>query len=82
MNHPELQLGLIVTGAHLSSVYGNTVRDIEADGFPIIERIENLSSLDRDFSRLEGAATQLQKLSRVVDAQRPDWLLLPGDREE
>lgn len=82
MDHPELELSLIVTGAHLSSLHGYTVKDVEADGFPIVERIENLSDWDRDTARLKGVGIQLQALVPVVDARRPDWLLLPGDREE
>lgn len=82
MDHPELELSLIVTGAHLSSLHGYTVKDVEADGFPIVARVENLSDWDRDSARLKGVGIQLQSLAPVVDARRPDWLLLPGDREE
>ena len=82
MAHPDLELGLIVTGAHLSTIHNYTVRDIEADGFPIVERIESLVHSDHDADRLKGAAIQLRKLTPLVDARRPDWLLLPADREE
>ena len=40
-DHPELELSLVVTGAHLSPLHGYTVKEVEADGFPIVERIEN-----------------------------------------
>jgi len=82
MNHPGLELQVIVTGAHLSPLHGETVRDIEADGFPIAARIDNLIYSDRDAARLKGAASQLQVLAHVVDQMRPDWLLVPTDREE
>jgi GDP/UDP-N,N'-diacetylbacillosamine 2-epimerase (hydrolysing) len=82
MEHPELELGVIVTGAHLSPLHGQTVAAIEADGFPIVERIESLLNSDRDGARLKGAATQLQVLAHVVDSRRPDWLFIAGDREE
>ncbi len=82
MNHPSLELQLIVTGAHLSPLHGETVRDVEADGFPIAARIDNLVYSDRDAARLKGAASQLQVLAHVVDQMRPDWLLVPTDREE
>ena len=81
-DHPELELSLVVTGAHLSPLHGYTVKEVEADGFPIVERIENLLYSDRDAARLKGAAIQLQGLAQVVDRYRPDWLFLPGDREE
>jgi len=80
--HPDLELGLVVTGAHLSPLHDYTVKQIEADGFPIVARIENLIYSDRDAARLKGAASQLQVLTHVVDELRPDWLLVPADREE
>ncbi|HWF89270.1 MAG TPA: UDP-N-acetylglucosamine 2-epimerase, partial [Pyrinomonadaceae bacterium] len=73
---------LVVTGAHLSPLHGHTVKQIEADGFPIVARIENLIYSDHDSARLQGAAAQLQVLTHVVDERRPDWLLAPADREE
>jgi GDP/UDP-N,N'-diacetylbacillosamine 2-epimerase (hydrolysing) len=82
MDHAELELELVVTGAHLSPLHGYTVKDIEADGFPIAERIESLIYSDHDAARLRGAASQLQVLTHIVDARRPDWLLAPADREE
>jgi len=82
MNHPDLELEIIATGAHLSPLHGETVHDIEADGFPIAARIDNLVYSDRDAARLKGAASQLQVLAHVVDQMRPDWLLVPTDREE
>ena len=82
VDHPGLELELVVTGAHLSPLHGLTVKEIEADGFQIAARIENLIYSDRDAARLKGAATQLQVLAHVVDELRPDWLLVPADREE
>ena len=82
MNHPLLELELIVTGSHLSPLHGYTVTDVEADGYPVVERIESLMYSDRDAGRLKGAATQLQVLAHIVDSRRPDWLLAPCDREE
>jgi GDP/UDP-N,N'-diacetylbacillosamine 2-epimerase (hydrolysing) len=82
VDHPELELELVVTGAHLSPLHGYTVKQIEADGFPIVARIENLIYSDRDAARLKGAASQLQVLAHLVDERRPDWLLVPADREE
>src|SRR3982751_84205 len=81
-HHADLELELSVTGAHLSPLHGYTVKEIEADGFPIVERIESLIYSDHDAARLRGAANQLQILMHVVDARRPSWLLAPADREE
>jgi GDP/UDP-N,N'-diacetylbacillosamine 2-epimerase (hydrolysing) len=80
--HPSLALELIVTGAHLSPEYGETVRQIRKDGFRIAEEIESLISGDHDSSRVKGLAIQLQGLVQAVARIRPDLLLVLGDREE
>jgi GDP/UDP-N,N'-diacetylbacillosamine 2-epimerase (hydrolysing) len=80
--HPELELSLVATGAHLSPLHDYTIKEIEADGFPVVERIESLLYSDRDAARLKGAAIQLGALAHAVDRLRPDWLIAPADREE
>ena len=80
--HEDLELEVIVTGAHLSPLHGYTVRDVENDGYPIAARIDSLINSDRDAARIKGAATQLQVVAHLVDTVRPDWLLVPADREE
>jgi GDP/UDP-N,N'-diacetylbacillosamine 2-epimerase (hydrolysing) len=81
-DHPDLDLTIVVTGAHHSPLHGYTVKDVEADGFEIEARIRSLILSDHDADRLKGAAIQLQALVELVDKIRPDWLLAPADREE
>jgi GDP/UDP-N,N'-diacetylbacillosamine 2-epimerase (hydrolysing) len=81
-HHPDLELKLVVAGAHLSALHGHSVHDVEQDGFAIAARIANLIESDHDADRLKGAANQLRALTDVVGPTRPDWLLAPGDREE
>lgn len=80
--HPDLDLRLIVTGAHLSSLHGHTIKDVENDGFHIVDRIDSLIHSDQAADRLKGAADQLRSLVETVADQNPDWLLAPADREE
>ena len=81
-SHPNLELRLIATGAHLSEEYGNTIDDIYNDGFEIEEKIESLISGDALSSRVKGLGVQLQGLVQSVDRIKPDFLLVLGDREE
>lgn len=81
-NHPDLELQLVVSGAHLSPLHNYTVREIEADGFPIAERIENLLWSNSDVSRIRGASIQMQQFIQSLDRLRPDWVIAPADREE
>ena len=80
--HPDLDLQLVVTGAHLSDAYGYTVDEIKDDGFVIAEEIESLINSDHDSARVKGLGIQLQGLVQTVSRIKPDWLLVLGDREE
>mgnify|MGYP001439104947 CR=1 FL=1 len=80
--HPELDLNVAVTGAHLSENYGNTIDEIEKDGFKIVDRIESLLSGNAESLRVKGLGIQLQGLVQTVLRIKPDFLLVLGDREE
>lgn len=80
--HPDLSLQLVVTGAHLSEAYGNTINEIRADGFVVADEIESLLSGDQASFRVKGLAIQLQGLVQTVARIKPDILLVLGDREE
>jgi UDP-hydrolysing UDP-N-acetyl-D-glucosamine 2-epimerase len=81
-NHPEVELGVIALGAHLSPEFGNTVREIEKDGFPIIARIECLLSSDTDTGMAKTIGLATLSLADTLSAWRPDLLLLIADRYE
>lgn len=80
--HPDLELQLVVTGAHLSDAYGHTVDEIHKDGFVVAEEIESLINGDQSSSRVKGLAIQLQGLVQAVTRIKPEILLVLGDREE
>lgn len=80
--HPDLDLQLIVTGAHLAEAYGYTVGDVRADGFVVADEVESLLNGDRDSFRVKGLGVQLQGMVQTVARVRPDFLLVLGDREE
>ena len=77
-----LELSLIVTGAHLSEASGYSVREIEKDGFHIVERIESLIHSNSRAGRLKGMAVQLQGMIQTIERMEPDFLMVLGDREE
>ena len=78
----DLDLELLVTGAHLSETYGHTVDEIESDGFAIIDRIPSLIESDGLGARVSGLGTQLIGMVKTVEKVKPDFLLVLGDREE
>jgi GDP/UDP-N,N'-diacetylbacillosamine 2-epimerase (hydrolysing) len=80
--HPDLAVEVIASGAHLSPQFGYTVKEIEADGFPIAQRIDSLLDANSAGSRLKSAALQQIGLVQALEHLRPDFLLVCGDREE
>jgi UDP-hydrolysing UDP-N-acetyl-D-glucosamine 2-epimerase len=82
MRHPAIDLKVIVMGAHLSPEFGNTILEIEKDGFPILARIECLLSSDTDTGMAKTIGLATLSLADVLSAWRPDLLLLIADRYE
>jgi len=79
---PEIDLRLIVMGAHLSPEFGCTVREIEQDGFQIAARIECLLSSDTDVGMAKTIGMATLSLADTLGQMRPDVLLLIADRYE
>jgi UDP-hydrolysing UDP-N-acetyl-D-glucosamine 2-epimerase len=80
--HPEVEMQLIVLGAHLSPEFGQTIREIEKDGFSIASRIECLLSSDTDVGMAKTIGLATLSLADTVAQLRPDILLLIADRYE
>jgi UDP-hydrolysing UDP-N-acetyl-D-glucosamine 2-epimerase len=80
--HPDVDLKLIVMGAHLSPEFGHTVREIERDGLEIAARIECLLSSDTDVGMAKTIGMATLSLADCLGQMRPDLLLLIADRYE
>jgi GDP/UDP-N,N'-diacetylbacillosamine 2-epimerase (hydrolysing) len=80
--HPELEAAIVVAGAHLSPMYGETVREVERDGIRIAARIESLLNADSRSARVKSAAIEIMGLVDVCLREKPAFLLAPMDREE
>lgn len=79
---PLIDLSICVTGMHLSPLYGKTVDEIEADGFRICGKIP--APVDES-SRMEMAHAighELIGLTTLLSEEKPDLLILLGDRGE
>ena len=79
---PDVELGLFTLGAHLSPAFGETIREIERDGFPIQSRIECLLSSDTDTGMAKTIGLAILGLADALTAWRPHLLLLIADRYE
>jgi UDP-hydrolysing UDP-N-acetyl-D-glucosamine 2-epimerase len=81
-SRPDMRLGLFVTGMHLSPEFGMTVRAIEADGYPIVERVEMLLSSDSPAGIAKSMGLGTLGFAGAYAHWRPDLLLVLGDRFE
>jgi len=80
--HPEIDLRLIVTGAHLAEEFGSSVKEIEADGHRVDERVECLMASDDDVGMAKTIGVATLGLADVLGQMRPDLLVLIADRYE
>jgi len=79
---PEIALKLIVTGSHLSAAFGNTLKEIEDSAIPVFAKLP--IPIDGDSKADMGLATSaaLSAFSRFFLENRPDLLVVLGDRYE
>ena len=77
-----LALRLIVTGAHLEGQFGETVREIEQDGFPIHYKVHMNLTSDKTEGILHSMALELNGLAEIFAKETFDLLILLGDRYE
>lgn len=80
--HPDVDLQVVVMGPHLSPEFGNTVGEIESDGFDVTARVECLLSSDSDVGMAKTIGVAVLGLADVLARLRPDILLLIADRYE
>lgn len=79
----EYSLKLIATGTHLEENHGNTISEIEKDGYKDIHKITMFSDAeDNHLSLVKGINSLQLGLSKLWNEDKPDFLLLLGDRFE
>jgi GDP/UDP-N,N'-diacetylbacillosamine 2-epimerase (hydrolysing) len=80
----DFDVGLIVFGTHLSKLHGYTVKEIEGDGYRIVQRIESLLLGDSPNSIASSYALTAQKFSDYWQnySKQFDVIIALGDRFE
>ena len=81
-NHPELEYKLLVSGAHLDSDFGKTLKEIESDGFEISAEIKIEMDADSLFSTAQAIGTGVINTSKVLSKINPDMMVVYADRFE
>jgi len=79
---PGLAIAIAVTGIHLSRQHGHTVDEVRASGLPVCADIPLDVSTRSASSMAVAIADCLRGITQVLARERPDFLLLLGDRGE
>ena len=79
---PLYDMRLAVTGMHLSTEYGMTIREILQDGLDIDKKTEILLSSDTPAAVSKSMGLAVISFAEYFDTCRPDALLVLGDRFE
>lgn len=78
----NIDLKVVATGAHMSSEFGSTYREIEQDGIEIYSKIPMLPKEDTNLSVLESMGDGLKDFAEFFEKEKFDLVILLGDRTE
>jgi len=81
-NDIDIDLKLLVGGAHLSETFGYTIKQIENDGFNILAKVESLLDSNSRSARIKSFSILLQNSIDTIASFDPDLILYAGDRED
>ena len=83
---PDLEVALLVTGMHLDERFGLTAAEVRSSGHTVVAEIPfSPGDAPGDDSRAAMArafGVAVSSMTPAIEAARPDWLLLLGDRGE
>lgn len=82
MEHPDLELQLVVAASALLDRYGTAVNYIEQDGFPIAARVYMVLEGENPTSMAKTTGIGLLELATVFDNLKPDVVVTVADRFE
>ncbi len=81
-NDPDVDLQLVVAAAHLDPKYGNTVQEVECDGFPIAARVPMAMHGDSEQDVASVIGIGVQEFTSAYSNLQPEIVLVLGDRYE
>lgn len=78
----DLILQVVVTGSHLLPSFGETWREIDADGHPIAAKVEIGPEDDSPMAAARALARATDGFADAFDRHKPDIVVVLGDRYE
>ena len=80
--HPDLEYRLIVSGAHLDKNFGETLEEIENDGFVIEQEIKIEMDAVNLKSNVKAIGTGVLSIGEAIARIKPDIMVVYADRFE
>lgn len=77
---PAIQTCLVVAGSHLLEKYGNTIRDIERDGFAIDEKAYITVEGENPTTMAKSTGIAIIEFTTIFNNHLPDIVVVHGDR--
>ena len=81
-NHPELEYRLIVSGAHLDKNFGNTIQEINNDGFEIHAEVDIILDESSPYATSQAIGTGVLSIAKALSKIKPDIFVVYADRFE
>lgn len=79
--HPNFNLKLYATGVHLMEQFGLTINQIKKQ-FPTVKKIPAFFTSDEKDGMAHFAADYMKQVINILSHDRPDFILILGDRVE
>lgn len=78
----SFELGILVTGMHLSPIYGYTWSDIVEDRYPIIDKVDILLHNSSHGNMARSLGLGILGMTSAFERYKPDLVFVLGDRGE
>lgn len=78
----NFSLKLIVSGTHLTKIHNFSEKFIKEDKIKINYKIHSLKDHNLPSSRAGAVSVLINKINNIIKKEKPDFLLVVGDREE
>lgn len=80
--HPDLDYRLIVSGAHLDKNFGQTLEEIQADGFRVDAEVKIEMDAKSAYASTQAIGSGITEISKVLADLKPDIHVVYADRFE
>jgi GDP/UDP-N,N'-diacetylbacillosamine 2-epimerase (hydrolysing) len=81
-SNEKFEYNICATNMHLLPSFGESVNEIEKDGFRVKYKINMSIDGYNHYTQIKSLGVFLMSLSDIIASEKPDWIILAGDRGE